>query len=161
MKATLGIFGIFILLVLVMLGGLIYNAGTEDTIVVTSTQKKRQPLRVLKQSEQVDKIEATHPPFSGSSTAPIVQATPIPRSMTDQEPLIKPVFYSIKPEKVESLSVEQQWGLKQTQEAYLSYYNEWMKRYPRDTNGWNMRMKELHDDLVMKLGSDSADQLLQ
>lgn len=146
--------------VILLLGVLVFRPPAQEASSGVIRYETKQPLGTAK---PLVSNTASSPVYESTSKPQISQTVEVevmPDSTPEPESLMKPVFYEIRPEKISQLSGEQQWALKQTQEAYISYYNDWMKRYPRDTNSWNVKMKELHEDLIMKLGADGADQLL-
>lgn len=161
MKTILGIFFAAVLGALFFLGILIFHsfAVPEAARLAPVSDNPQHPVSTMPSSASsaADMVlKSTH------SVAKVVPEAKLasPQSTPEPEPLAKPVFYDIKPEKIANLSGEQQWALKRTQESYISYYNDWMKTYPRDTNLWNEKMKDFEQDLVLKLGPDGADQLL-
>jgi len=83
---------------------------------------------------------------------------------TESEDAIKPtipVFYRIKPETFSHLAPEQQFAVLALQRRYLEYYQKKGGDDLSSASDWNDAMREFHQDLVNRLGSETADQLLR
>ena len=89
------------------------------------------------------------------------QVTPEPdeTSNTEPWPLVTPVFNQICQEKFSRLKLDQQLAVAGLQQEYTAFYNETLLKDAIDEEIWNDKVKEFHQDLVMKLGSEVADDL--
>jgi hypothetical protein len=72
-----------------------------------------------------------------------------------------PFFYRIKQETFSTLAPDQQSAVLALQSRYLDYYQKKGGDYLANASDWNDVMREFHLELVARLGSATADQLLR
>lgn len=72
-----------------------------------------------------------------------------------------PVFYQISSANYASLDPAVSSAVGMAIYDFKTFYDQWMKTYPRDISQWNDKVREIENELHSRLGGDGYDNLLK
>jgi hypothetical protein len=98
---------------------------------------------------------------SNSSPQVVALETPLNEPTNDHGPFQISVFDKIPNDSFDKLDPIQQSAFVNAEERFNAFFREWTAAGKTNSEEWNARVKEFHQEMLLNFGPDEMDRLLQ